>query len=41
MKILKELRKDMNSNADALRKELEKYKEEPRKTRIFICRDTN
>ena len=41
VKILKELREDMNSNADSLRKELEKYKEEPRKTTKFICRDTN
>ena len=40
VKILKELREDMNSNADSLRKEL-KYKEEPRKTRKFICRHTN
>ena len=41
VKILKELREDMNSNSDSFKKELEKYKEEPRKTRKFIFRDTN
>ena len=41
LKILKELREDMNSNADSFRKEPEKHKEEPIKTRKFICRDTN
>ena len=40
VKILKELRENINSNADSFRKELE-YKEEPRKTRKFICRDAN
>ena len=33
-KILKELREDMDSNADSYRKELENI-------RKFICRDTN
>ena len=41
MKILKELRKDMNSNADSFKEGTRKYTEEPRKTRKFICRDTN
>ena len=41
VKILKELREDMNSNADTLRKELENIRREPRKTRTFICRDAN
>ena len=35
VKILKELRADMNSHSDYFRK----YKEEPRKIRKFICRD--
>ena len=38
---IKELREDMNNNTDSFRKELEKYKEEPRKNRKFICRDAN
>ena len=41
---IKELRADMNGNADSFRKELEnirKYEEEHRKTIKFICRDTN
>ena len=41
VKILKELREDMNSNADNPQKGTRKYKEEPRKTRTFICRDAN
>ena len=36
---MKELRVDMNSNTDYIRNR--KYKEEPRKIRKFICRDTN
>ena len=40
LKILKELREDLNSNADSPRKELE-HKDQPRKTIKFICRDTN
>ena len=39
VKILKELREDMNSNTDSLRGTI-KCKEETRKTRKFICRDT-
>ena len=41
VKILKEFREDMNCNADFPQKGTRKYKEEPRKTRKFICRDTN
>ena len=40
VKILKELRENINSNADSFRKELRKY-EEPRKTVKFNCRVTN
>ena len=40
VKILKELREDVNSTADSFRKEIEKCKEEPRNIRKFICRDT-
>ena len=40
LKTLKELREDINSNADSFRKELRKY-EEQRKTIKFICRATN
>ena len=39
LKILKELKEDINSDADSFRKELEN--EEARKTRKLICRDTN
>ena len=39
VKILKELRADMNSNEDYFRKKLET--KEPRKIRKFICRDTS
>ena len=41
VKILKELGEDMNSNSDSFIKGTRKYKEEPRKTIKFICRDTN
>ena len=37
---MKELRADMNNNADDFRKDL-KYKEEPRKIRKLICRNVN
>ena len=40
VKIPKELRQNMISNADSL-KGTRKDKEEPRKTRKFSCRDTN
>ena len=38
---MKELRVDMNSDEDFFGKELEKYKEEHRKIRKFICRDAS
>ena len=41
VKILMELREDMNSNVDSLRKELENIRRSQEKTRKFICRDTN
>ena len=40
VKLLKELREDMNIMQIPL-KGTRKYKEEPRKTRKFICRDAN
>ena len=42
MKILKELRKAIDRNADyckKTKKQTRNYKEEPRKIRKFICRD--
>ena len=39
VKILMELRANMNSNADYFRKELEK--DETRKIRKFVCRDVS
>ena len=38
VKVLKELRAYMNSNADYFKKETRKY-EEPRQIRKFICRE--
>ena len=38
---IKDLRGDMNSNADSFRKKLENIKEDPIKTRKFICTDKN
>ena len=39
MKILKELRTDINSNADYFKKRTRNYKEKPRKLQKIICRD--
>ena len=39
MKILKELRKVIDRNADCYKKVTRNYKEEPRKIRKFICQD--
>ena len=39
MKILKELRKVIDRNADCYKKVIRNYKEEPRKIRKFICQD--
>ena len=41
MKILKELRKVIDRNADCYKKVTRNYKEEPRKIRKFICQDKN
>ena len=41
VKILKELREDMNSNADTLRKEIENIRKSQEKIRKLIGRDTN
>ena len=42
VKILKELREDMNSNVDSLRKELENIRRSQEKLEhSFICRDAN
>ena len=43
MKVLKELRLDMNSKADYFRKELETIRrsQKKKKERKFICRDTS
>ena len=41
MKILKELRADMKSNAVYFRKGTRKYKKEPRKIIKFTCRDAS
>ena len=41
MKILKELRDDVNSNADTLRKEIENIRKSQEKIRKLIGTDTN
>ena len=41
VKILKEVREDMNSNVDSFRKGLENTRKSQEKTRKVICRDTN
>ena len=38
---IKELRADMNSNADSFRKELENIRRNTEKLKKIICRDTN
>ena len=40
VKILKESKADMNTNADYFRKKLEKY-EEPSKIGKFVCKDAS
>jgi len=41
VKILKELRESMNSNADSFSMEVENLRRSQEKTRKFICRDAN